>query len=205
MEAMREFPDGYFDLAVCDPPYGINVKSFGNGSRKKIYDRSSKGAWDYLPPTEEYFVELFRVSKEQIIWGSNYFKLPPSKCFIVWDKNQNEKVSFAMAELAWASFSSKSMIYYGSPKDGERIHPTQKPVALYDWIYKNYLPEGGKVIDTHLGSGSNRIAAYKRGNIDFWSYETDPDYFREGNERFEKAIALPLFDAPKPAAIQLTI
>lgn len=201
MEGMRETPDGYYDLAVCDPPYGINAASVLSGPRRK----SGKGSacksafdqkdWDCETPNEDYFKELFRVSKNQIIWGANYMveNLQNSQGWIVWNKN-NGTTNFADCELAFTSFDKATRMFtftwngmlQGNMKNKEqRIHPTQKPIALYDWIYKNYLPNGGKVIDTHLGSGSNRIAADKAGNIDFTGYELDPDYFAAHLTRYQ--------------------
>ena len=204
MEVMARYPDKYFDLAVVDPPYGIEVSKtihYQNNTIDKITTYNSK-EWDNAIPTAEYWNELFRVSKNQIVWGGNYFTeyLNPTKDWIIWDKEQPEKMHFAQAELAWQSFGRGIRIFKRSiAKDQnrvsnnrvkaqqyKRIHPTQKPVALYDWIYKNYFTEGGKVIDTHLGSGSNRIAAYKAGKIDFVGCELDTDYFLAQEKRFEQ-------------------
>jgi site-specific DNA-methyltransferase (adenine-specific) len=187
MEAMRSFPDNYFDLALVDPPYGIDASKFGNGSRQKKYDRSDGNAWDSEVPRKEYWTQLFRVSKNQVVFGMNYFELPPIKHFIVWDKKQPDGVTFAQAELIWTSFEGTSkIIKLTSNGQDSRIHPTQKPVALYEWIYMNYLPNGGKVLDTHLGSGSNRIAADKQGNIEFYGYEIDKEYFDASVKRFDQ-------------------
>lgn len=181
MEAMREFPDKFFDLAVVDPPYGISITDSG---RLKRYN-SDNGEWDATPPTDEYFNELFRVSRNQIIWGGNYFSLPPTRCFLVWDKKQPEGVSFASCEFAWTSFDGSAKTFYMSPMNtGEyRIHTTQKPAALYEWILTRYAKPGDKILDTHLGSGSSRIAAYDAG-FDFWGYEIDKEYFDKQEERF---------------------
>ena len=189
MVGMKQYPDKYFDLAVVDPPYGVQYARGDNGwgicnNRPKLKDVS----WDNSTPSIEYFDELKRISVNQIIWGGNYFtdKLSASKCWIVWNKinNTDNKSVFADAELAWTSFTKvvkmftlRTMGFISDTKDSIRIHPTQKPTELYSWIYSNYLPQGGKVIDTHLGSGSNRIAADKAGNIDFVGYEIDKDYF----------------------------
>ena len=202
LEAMREFPAGFFDLAVVDPPYGIGydrqaAKTAGEqygvaAARKKTYHATD---WDNATPPPEYFAELFRVSKKAIIWGGNYYQLPPSKCFICWDKRCGDNMinDFADAELAWASpaLGVARMFRYvwngmlqGNMRDKEnRIHPTQKPVALYRWIFKNYASAGDKILDTHLGSGSSRIAAYDAG-LDFWGYEIDAVYFKDQEERF---------------------
>jgi len=194
MEFMASVPDKFYDLAVVDPPYGIGVNKWLLGDNKPHKRKHTKGkVWDSETPTLEYFIELFRVSKNQIIWGGNYFtdKLPISMGWIYWDKMRNEGLSFADGELAWTSFNSSlksARIQYDGflGMDKIRIHPTQKPVALYDWIYKNYLPNGGKVIDTHLGSQSNRMSAHKRGNIIFDACELDVDYFNDGNDRYDE-------------------
>ena len=183
MEGMKQYPDKYFDLAVVDPPYGININSSG-----RLGHYGGKKNWDQNTPDEEYFVELKRISKNQIIWGGNYFALPPTRCFLIWDKQQPEDVSFASCEYAWTSFNASAKTFYLRPQNADaiRIHPTQKPVALYDWIYAKYLQQGGKVLDTHLGSGSNRIAADNAGNIDFTGYELDKDYYEAQEKRFKE-------------------
>ena len=191
MLGMEQYPDKYFDLAVVDPPYGLGNKLVDGGAgRNGKFDKNRDSVkWDILP-NDEYFAELMRVSKNQIIWGSNYFQLPPTRCNLIWYKMQ--EFSGADFELAWTSFDKASKAFKMSRveaySDG-KTHPTQKPVALYDWIYKNYLPNGGKVIDTHLGSGSNRIAAYKAGNIDFVGYELDKDYYETQEKRFNLFIS----------------
>jgi len=181
MAAMAEFPDKFFDLAVVDPPYGIGIS--GNSFRQKHTDKG----WDFSIPTDDYFNELKRVSKDQIIWGGNYFPLPVSQGFIIWDKVQPENFSSAMCELAWSSIQSPAKIFklHVVTAETNKIHPTQKPVKLYSWIYSKYLTNGGKVLDTHLGSGSNRIAADKAGNIDFWGYELDKDYYEAQEKRWK--------------------
>lgn len=181
MIGMARYPDKYFDLAVVDPPYGIGISS--NSFRQK-HDKSD---WDEMIPKPEYFIELARVSKEQIIWGGNYFPLPESQGFLIWDKVQPHNFSSAMCEYAWMSMQKPAKIFkmHVVTAEPNKIHPTQKPVKLYDWIYKNYLPQGGKVIDTHLGSGSNRIAADKAGNIDFYGWELDTDYYNASEKRFQ--------------------
>ena len=141
--------------------------------------------WD-IAPQAEYFQELARVSKNQIIWGGNYFDLPPTRCFLIWRKlNISENFSMAMAEYAWTSFNDNAKVFeYASQGNTEkRFHPTQKPVALYAWIYKLYAKPGMKILDTHLGSGSSRIAAYDAG-LDFTGYEIAPTYFKLQEERF---------------------
>ena len=156
----------------------------GGEVRKKIV------AWD-VAPGKEYFDELFRVSRNQIIWGGNYFSLPPTRCFLVWQKtNVPQDFTMAMCEYAWTSFNANAKVFEFAPqgKPGDRFHPTQKPVELYAWIYKNYAKEGDKILDTHLGSGSSRIAAYDAG-LDFWGYEIDKVYFELQEERFAKHAA----------------
>lgn len=206
MDALREFPDKCFDLAVVDPPYGIGVLSMnytksgairaGRNCAAKRRDYRKQGEWD-VAPSKEYFDELFRVSKRQIIWGGNYFQLPPSESFIVWDKRVNDTMTndFADCEMAWMSkgmgvarmfrFCWNGMIQGDMKSKEERFHPTQKPVALYSWIFNRYAKPGMKILDTHLGSGSSRIAAYDAG-LDFWGYEIDKTYFDKQEERFEK-------------------
>lgn len=186
MEGMRQYPDKFFDLAVVDPPYGIDINKSGRLVKERGWWYK---AWDQSTPDADYFSELVRISRNQVIWGGNYFELPPTRCFLIWDKQQPEEVSFASAELAWTSFDASTKTYYQRAQGGTRIHPTQKPVALYDWIYKNYLPDGGKVIDTHLGSGSNRIAAHKAGNIEFHGYEIDAEYFEAQEKRFSQYVS----------------
>ena len=186
MEYMAQFEDGFFDLAVVDPEYGIGINH--NIGRRKGQKSSNhkKVTWDNSIPKKKYFIELFRISKNQIIFGGNYFTnyLQPSPCWLLWDKGFSENLSFAQFEMAWSSFkSSAKKINYNSSCNRNRIHPTQKPVALYDWIYKNYATAGMKVIDTHLGSGSNRISAYKAG-MNFYSCEIDQDYFNDQEKRF---------------------
>ena len=203
MEAMRQMPDNAFDLAVVDPVYGDVTQ----GGYMKNLDSTAKLAkpiqyhlslWNQEKTGKEYFNELFRVSKNQVIWGGNYFIEEISKnsqCWIVWDKENSG--SFADFEIAWTSFNKASRIYrfmwngmiQGNMKNKEtRIHPTQKPVALYAWIFKNYAKPSDKILDTHLGSGSSRIAAYDAG-LDFTGYEIDKTYFDKQEERFQKHTA----------------
>lgn len=185
MDGMKSYPDKYFDLAVVDPPYGIGEDGGKCRTRGSKRTNGKKKGWDNQRPTKEYFAELLRVSKNQIIWGGNYFAdmLLPSRCWLYWQKDMGG--DFADGELAWTSFDAVLKQYRKRSETFDRIHPTQKPVALYDWIYKNYLPQGGKVIDTHLGSGSNRIAADKAGNIDFVGYELDKDYYEAQEKRWK--------------------
>ena len=191
MAVMARYPDKWFDLAVVDPPYGIgqnknNGKSIG--LRKKwsgyIKQKYKSKEWDSEPPSAEYFIELYRISKNQIIWGSNYFELKPTKGIIAWDK-QCDGTGFSHFELAWSSFdkSAKIFRYPIQGESQERIHPTQKPVALYDWLLKNYAKPGDKILDTHLGSASSRIAADRAG-LDFVGCEIDKEYYNDGVKRY---------------------
>jgi site-specific DNA-methyltransferase (adenine-specific) len=187
MDIMKGYPDKYFDLAVVDPPYGIGVNvSMGKrkGDKKSNYHKFAGN--DTSIPTKDYFNELFRISNQQIIWGGNYMTdyLKPSSCWLLWDKGFSEDVTFAQFEMAWTSFNSSAKKYdYNAAKNNNRIHPTQKPVALYDWIFKNYAKPTDKILDTHLGSGSSRIAAYKSG-LYFVGIELDKDYFEAQEKRF---------------------
>lgn len=190
MELMREVPDKYFDICVCDPPYGIDVANMNMGIGKSPRCSKSenrqwrKSDWDMSTPGKEYFLELFRCTKQQIIFGGNYFDLPPCKCFIVWDKGEGlYGRSFSECEMAWTSLNDTARIFKHSPVDKMRFHPTQKPVALYTWIFTNYAKQGDKILDTHLGSGSSRIAAYELG-LDFIGCEIDSEYFAKEEERF---------------------
>jgi site-specific DNA-methyltransferase (adenine-specific) len=187
MDIMKGYPDKYFDLAVVDPPYGIGINvSMGRrkGDKKSNYHKFAGN--DTSIPTKDYFNELFRISNQQIIWGGNYMTdfLKPSSCWLLWDKGFSEDVTFAQFEMAWTSFNSSAKKYdYNAAKNNNRIHPTQKPIALYDWIFKNYAKPTDKILDTHLGSGSSRIAAYKSG-LSFVGIELDKDYFEAQEKRF---------------------
>jgi site-specific DNA-methyltransferase (adenine-specific) len=191
MELMRSFPDGYFELCVIDPPYGLDLANMNMGVGKskkasKIQNRKWKPKdWDNETPTPEYFAQLFRVSKNQIIWGGNYFDLPSCKNYIIWDKEIPEGLSFADCEMAWTSFDKAPKMFRHSAylDKANKFHPTQKPVKLYDWIFKNYLPHGGKVLDTHGGSMSSVISAIKAGNIEMTCSERDKDSFKAAKER----------------------
>jgi site-specific DNA-methyltransferase (adenine-specific) len=224
VEGMKQYPDNYFDLAVVDPPYGINAPNMTMGSNPNRNGRHKNGEnqyggvsvaeklkkgrlnqggeklknrmlntsafdWDNEVPTDEYWEQLFRVSVNQVVWGGNYFPLPPTRGIACWNKNQPWD-NFSQFELAWTSFDCPARLITLSNRGGNneetKIHPTQKPVKLYDWIYKHYLPQGGKVLDTHLGSQSNRISAFKTGNIDFTAFEIDKEYFEKGEKRFQQ-------------------
>jgi len=182
LEAMRQMKDNQFDLAIVDPPYGLGKSVVNSGGRFKKYENKN-GNWDLEIPSKEYFKELFRVSQNQIIWGGNYFPLPPHKCFIVWDKKQPQGVSFAMAELAWVSFDKVAKIFrHRTQGQEQRFHPTQKPVKLYEWILDNYAKDGDTILDTHLGSGSIALACHNRG-FDLTGFEIDSEYFEKAKER----------------------
>jgi site-specific DNA-methyltransferase (adenine-specific) len=185
MAVMARYPDKYFDLSVVDPPYGIQI-NMNMGRRKGMGTKHINKNWDNEIPSDEYFEEIFRVSKNQIIWGGNYFNLPATKCFIIWDKKTPEDLSFAMCEFAWTSFDKVAKIFRKAIQtdNNNRIHPTQKPVALYDWIFHNYAKPTDKILDTHLGSGSSRIAAHKAG-LHFVGCEIDKEYFDAANKRYE--------------------
>ncbi len=184
LEAMRQMTDNQFDLAIVDPPYGLGKAVVNSGGRFKRYENKN-GNWDTDIPSQEYFDELFRISKNQIIWGGNYFPLPPSKCFVVWDKKQPQGVSFAMAEFAWASFDKVAKIFrYRTQGQEGRFHPTQKPVKLYEWILDNYAEEGQTILDTHLGSGSIALACHNRG-YSLTAFEIDKEYFEAAKKRLE--------------------
>lgn len=184
MEYMATLPDKAFELAVVDPPYGLKRFRHGGSVINKYGDKNGK--WNNEKPQKEYFEELFRVSKKQIIWGANNFSLPQSEYFIIWDKVNPPGFSFAQCEMAWTNCKVPARIFkYNSQKESaSRIHPTQKPVALYTWIFQNYAKPGDKILDTHLGSGSSRIAAWDAG-LDFVGCEIDKEYFKMQEERFE--------------------
>jgi site-specific DNA-methyltransferase (adenine-specific) len=187
MDGMREFSNKFFELAIVDPPYGINI-NMNMGRRKAIRHQHAKKKWDTAPPKLEYFTELFRVSQNQIIWGGNYFNLPISRCWIFWDKLVNEGVSFSDGELAWTSFDTvlrKAKIPYSGFVGTEgKIHPTQKPVALYRWLLKNYAKSGDKILDTHVGSASSLVACIE-GDFEYCGFELDADYHAAASERIE--------------------
>ncbi len=145
--------------------------------------------WDIAPPME-YFDELARVSRAQIIWGGNYFDLPPTRCFVVWDKGIPEKFTMAMCEYAWTSFNANAKLFHYMPqgKKGERFHPTQKPVALYTWLLKLYSKPGMKILDTHAGSASSLVACHRAG-LEAWGFEIDPEYYRLASERLARECA----------------
>ena len=190
MEYMATVPDKYFDLAIVDPPYGIGVNvSMGRrkGQAKSDYHKFAGG--DIAPPEKQYFDELLRISKNQIVWGANHFisKMPfDSSCWVMWDKGFSEELTFAQFELAWTSFKTTCKKFNKAPNEQGRIHPTQKPVALYEWLLTNYAKKGQRILDTHLGSGSSAIAAHYFG-VDFVGCELDKDYFEAARARFDMA------------------
>jgi site-specific DNA-methyltransferase (adenine-specific) len=185
MEGMKQFPDKYFELAIVDPPYGISITDSGRLGKYNV----NGNRWDDNIPTDDYFNELFRVSENQIIWGGNYFPLPPTRGFIIWDKKQPEGVSFASCEFAWSSFDRSAKTFYFSPmQDKYRFHPTQKPVALYKWLLKNYAKQGDKILDTHVGSASSLIACYQM-NFDYIGFEIDKEYFEKAQKRMADEMA----------------
>ena len=182
IEYMHTLPDKAFDLAIVDPPYGLKASGAGiTGGKKCIRALNTMPMeWD-IPPTDEYFQELFRISKNQIICGGNYFNLPPCRCFVVWDKRQPWK-NFSACEYLWTSFNAPAKLFSYSYRQ-KRIHPTQKPVALYEYLIKTFAKQGDKILDTHLGSGSSRIAAYNLG-FDFVGCEINKEFYDKQQERF---------------------
>jgi site-specific DNA-methyltransferase (adenine-specific) len=188
MELMSRYEDNHFDLAIVDPPYGININvSMGRrkGDKKSDYHKFSGD--DSEIPTEGYFKELFRVSKNQIIWGGNYMTdhTTPSPCWLMWDKGFSEDVTFAQFEMAWTSFKSSAKKYDKHPSQPNRIHPTQKPVKLYEWQLMRYAKDGDKILDTHLGSGSIALACHNL-NFDLTACELDAEYFNAAMKRLKE-------------------
>lgn len=222
MDGMKQFPDGFFDLAIVDPPYGDGNQKIGGGygsdrgstdtsihyQRKNC--RKPDGTWGYanwrnvgdeirkkivawdVAPEQDYFDELFRVSRYQIIWGGNYFNLPPSRNFIIWRKlSISENFSMAMAEYAWTNIIGNAKVFECTPQgkaNEQRFHPTQKPVALYTWLLSKYAKPGMKILDTHVGSASSLIACHRAG-LEYWGFEIDPVYYKAAKERLERETA----------------
>ena len=177
MELMARYPDKYFDLAIVDPPYGIGISS------NPVRQQHDRKRWDDNIPNDAYFKELFRVSKNQIIWGGNYFDLPPTQGFFIWDKKQPHDFSLAMCEYAWSSIKKPAKMWSLSVlKEKGKIHPTQKPIELYKWLLINNAKEGDKILDTHLGSGSIAIACHDLG-FDLTACELDTDYYNAAMKR----------------------
>ena len=199
LQAMKTIPDKYFDLAIVDPPYGIGESGHKNAARGKLAVAKTYKPFygeDKEPPTQEYFKELFRVSQNQIIFGANHFisRVPKdSHCWVVWDK-QNGNTDYADCELAWTSFSTavrqftfrwQGMLQGDMKNKEQRIHPTQKPIALYLWILKNYANKGDKILDTHVGSASSLIACERMG-FNYIGFEIDKNYYDKATERINK-------------------
>lgn len=183
MELMARYPDNYFDLAIVDPPYGIGITNECMGGRKTIKPDKNKN-WDNEVPTKEYFDELFRVSKNQIIWGGNYFELPISRYFAIWDKGETMYGrDFAEAEFAWVN-KGGTRIYKNSPNQLLRIHPTQKPEQLYKFCLDKYAKPNDKILDTHLGSGSIAIACHDYG-FELTACELDKEYYDKAIQRIQ--------------------
>ena len=217
VEYMRTLPDNYFSLSIADPPYSHDNKTLIKGGRfhKGRFNRYSQvdgisidiDEWDRAP-SDDFFEELFRISKNQIIWGANYFDgMPATRCFIVWKKQIPEQFSMAMCEYAWTSFQGNAKIVEFSQlskKNDKRFHPTQKPIELYAWILKNFAQVGDKIFDPMMGSQSSRIAAYKMG-FDYVGCELEPLYFNKGNERFDKICNGITFDKNGTKIIQQSL
>lgn len=194
MIGMARYPEKYFELAICDPPYGIGEDG---GKKRRSEIKHVKKGWDNSTPNNEYFNELFRVSRNQIIWGGNYFpnNLMPSMGWICWDKKLDNS-DFSDFELAYTSFEIAAKIFRYSKNGGSRlphaladiIHPCQKPIKLYKWLLTNYAKPGDKIIDTHMGSQSSRIAAYQM-DFDYYGWEIDREYYEAGNKRFAEQTA----------------
>ena len=198
MKLMARYEDNHFDLAIVDPPYGINMGGDINiikPDRKSTWNKKDKYTrkdWDKETPSDEYWTELFRISKNHIVWGGNYFtdNLPVSKCWVFWDKMFDKTFNFSHGELAWTSFNKQLLKYTISSKaetrgGKDRIHPTQKPIALYEWLLINYAKEGDKILDTHLGSGSIAIACHNLG-FDLTACEIDREYYDKAMKRIEQ-------------------
>jgi site-specific DNA-methyltransferase (adenine-specific) len=193
LEAMKEYPDKFFDLAIVDPPYGINAEQGTNRASREQFKDKAYG-WDVKPPDNQYFSELIRVSKNQIIWGANHFieNLPKrnSKHWIIWDKKNPDRC-FADCEMAWCSEMDNARIFSMkrvqelNREDGGKIHPTQKPTMLYKWIVQHYAKQGDKILDTHVGSASSLIAFEEEG-FDYVGFEIDKEYFDNANKRIEQ-------------------
>lgn len=208
MEAMAEMPDKAFHMAIVDPPYGLNASGGGVGGKylrlKLEAGEFEIKPWDLAVPPSEYFTELQRVSYKQLIFGGNYFKFVGMPGYAIWDKGAGfRNRSFAECEMVWMNFQSSAKVFSHDPlANGDylgKIHPTQKPIAVYKWLLQTYAEPGYKILDTHLGSGSSRIAAYDLG-FDFTGYELDKDYFEAQEQRFANHVAQPkLFE---PVTIQ---
>ena len=199
MELMKRYPDNYFDLAIVDPPYGIGIdKAMNSNKGKQGFKQYKETEWDNETPKQDYFNELFRVSKNQIIWGANYMidKIKkPSQCWIVWNKVQRD-FTMSDAELAWCSFDrtircfdlSRGGAMGNHNRNGGKLHPTQKPVKLYEWLLMNYAKEGDKILDTHLGSGSIALACHNL-KFELTACELDEEYYEASIKRIKNHIS----------------
>lgn len=183
-EYMKDLPDKAFGLAIVDPPYGMPKNAtHGKGKLKgRILNNGKVEKWDKAPP-KEFFDELFRVSENQIIWGGNYFDLPPTRGIICWDKIQPWE-NFSQIEYAWTSFQVPAKLFKHDNRTGDKIHPTQKPVKLYKWLLQNYAKQGDKILDTHGGSFSHAIACHNLG-FELTIIEKDEDYFNAAVKRLQ--------------------
>ena len=195
MDYMNKWPDKYFQLAIVDPEFGIGIGK----SHRLVTDKGLKPKnWDDAPVNQNYFDELFRISFNQIIWGGNYYPLPANKHCIIWDKMQPEKLSFGMFDYAWTSFDGSNKIFRQSVQiEKDKIHPTQKPIDLYKWLLHNYAKPGDKILDTHLGSGSSRIAADQMG-FEFHGTELDKEYFEAQEKRWKQYKAQTVMNFNQP-------
>ena len=190
VKALKRFNDNHFDLAIVDPPYGLGMGTVSipseknTNSQQKFYKDLKSKRWDDNTPNKEYFDELKRVSKNQIVWGGNYMAehLGNTKCIIIWDK-MTYIPTMSQFEFAFCSFNKHPKMVKVNSTDIDRMHPTQKPIKLYDWLLHNYAKEGDLILDTHLGSGSSRIAAYK-GGFNFVGFEIDAEYYEKQEKRF---------------------
>lgn len=205
METMARFPEGYFDLAIVDPPYGVLNKTKRGGDYK--FNMNEYSQWD-IKPKNDYFKELRRVSKNQIIWGGNYFGelwslSEYNKCFLIWDKNQPETLNnFSMAEMAWTSLDKPSKIFhYSVRKNRGKIHPTQKPKELYSWILKLFAEPGMKILDTHLGSGTIAVACHQ-AKLDLFGCEISPKYLVKAEELIRQTVPLSQFKIINPGQMK---
>jgi site-specific DNA-methyltransferase (adenine-specific) len=201
MDGMSQFPDKYFELAIVDPPYGIGEDGGKQRTRGSKKTNGKRKNWDSSVPNEDYFKELERVSKNQVIWGANYFGLKPSKSFIIWDKLDYGS-DFADCEFAWTSFDSAAKVYKQSRQSNQnrpeepRIHPTQKPVKLYKWILQTFAKPGDKIIDTHGGSFSSVIACLEMG-FEYIAFEIDEEYYKKGLKRIQTYLSQPKIFTPE--------
>lgn len=211
LEYMRTLPDKYFDLCIADPPYGISInESIGRRKGDKHSGRK-KALWDCASPDKVFFVELFRTAKNVVVWGANYFidKLPyqNASCWLLWDKKFSDNVDFSQFEMALTTFKGMTKKFDMSPSavgGGGKFHPTQKPVALYEWILQHYAKEGDRIFDPMMGSQSSRIASYQLG-FDYVGCELDKEYFDKGCERFNRECLLEYTRADGSILKQLTL